>query len=94
MARFGKLYKLVKITRMVRLLKVVKSQGKVFSNLTDMFKLGEGFERFMSQFMIFLMMSHFIACLWIMTADLGSNNEVDKYGEEGEATNWILANGY
>ena len=79
---------------MVRLLKVVKSQGKMFSNLSNMFKVGEGFERFISQFMIFIMMSHFIACLWIMTADLGGDSEIDKHGDEAEPINWITANGY
>ena len=71
--RIGKLYKLVKITRLIRVLKLFKSKGKLFKQLNSFFSLGEGFERLVFTLLIFLMLSHFMACFWIFTAQLSTN---------------------
>lgn len=74
MSRIGKLYKLVRITRLLRLVKVVKGKGKFLNKLGHVFKIGEGLERFMFSFVIFLMFSHFSACFWIFTAEISEEN--------------------
>lgn len=79
---------------MLRLFKIFKQQGKIFQHLTEFLKVGEGFERFVFSLLIFIMISHFIACLWILTADVSSGGERDKNGVLSESTNWIIANNY
>ena len=91
-ARIGKLYKLIKITRLVRLLKVIKQQGKLLHRLNEIFQLGAGFEKLSFFIMVFLMLSHFMACFWIFTADL-SIDDMEQSEIMGE-TNWILQGGY
>ena len=68
-ARVGRLYKLVKLTRLVRILKIIKVQQKKMSKKSikdpnqDVFV---GFERLLFFILIFIMMTHIVACLWIM----------------------------
>ena len=97
--RIGKLYKLVKITRLFRVLKLFKSKGKLFRQLNSFFSLGEGFERLVFTLLIFLMLSHFMACFWIFTAQLSTNFIQDPDNEtnvipDPENNNWIIANGF
>ena len=103
-ARIGKLYKLVKITRLIRLFKVIKQQGKIFGKLNDIFKIGHGLERLMFFIMIFLMLSHLMACLWIFTADLSidepimeninNGNSTKTKNQDEYSTNWVIDGGY
>jgi len=92
--RIGKLYKLVKITRLVRLIKVIKQQGKIFDRLNDIFKIGEGFERLLFSLLLFLMLCHFMACVWVFTADMSvdelQHEEHDEMIEDSTTTNWII----
>ena len=65
-ARVGRLYKLIKLTRLLRVVKIVKEQGKFFKFFTDVLKVAAGFERLGFFIMIFLMLCHISACLWII----------------------------
>ena len=54
------------------------------SSLNNMFTIGEGLEKFSFLLMCFLMICHFMACIWVFTADLSVDSQ-----ESGES-NWIL----
>jgi len=69
-ARVGRLYKLVKLTRLFRMLKVVKQKSKLLSYLNEFLKIGFGFERLLFFFLIFFLLAHLAACLWIIFATL------------------------
>jgi hypothetical protein len=68
--RLPKLYKLIKMTRLVRMLKIVKERNKLVKYLGEILKIGVGFERLMFFVLIFLMMCHIIACLWIFVGKI------------------------
>lgn len=75
--RAGKLYKLIKVTRLVRLLKVIKQKGKLINTLNNIFNLGRGFEKLSFIALIFLMICHLMACIWIFIADLMGDEAID-----------------
>jgi hypothetical protein len=69
-ARVGKLYKLIKITRLIRLLKVIKKSSNVLKSFNEKFKIGAYFEKLAFFLLIFLLLSHVMACIWIFTAEM------------------------
>ena len=69
-ARIGRLYKLMKLTRLVKMLKLVKDRSKILQQLKDIFKIGAGFERLFFAIFLFLILSHIVSCLWVVTANL------------------------
>ncbi|CDW89496.1 cation channel family protein [Stylonychia lemnae] len=64
-ARIGKLYKLVKMARLTRMLKIVKERKKLVKYLNEVLKIGIGFERLLFLMLIFIVLCHIFACLWI-----------------------------
>lgn len=84
--RVGKLYKLIKITRLVRLLKVIKQQQKIMKKLNKMFNLGRGIEKLTFIVLIFLMVCHLMACIWIFIAEFED--------PDGQTVNWISKFGF
>ena len=67
--RIGKLYKLVKIIRMVRLMKVAQ-QGKFLKQISKYFEVSEDMEKILFLLVVFIMIGHFISCIWILIADM------------------------
>lgn len=63
--RLPKIYKLIKMTRLVRMLKIVKERNKLVKYLSEILKIGVGFERLLFFVLLFLITCHIIACLWI-----------------------------
>lgn len=82
--RIGKLYKIIRMTKMVRLLKIAKVRNKLVKDLSEMLKIGVGFERLLFLLVIFLLMIHIIACLWIFIAKFDETNK----------NNWIYSKDY
>ncbi|CDW86372.1 cation channel family protein [Stylonychia lemnae] len=80
--RIGKIYKIIKMTRLVRMLKIVKERSKFVKYLNEVLKIGIGFERLLFMILIFLVLCHITACLWIFTARF----------DEGSKINWIFQN--
>ena len=68
-ARIGRLYKLIKLTRLVKMLKLVKDRSKIIKQINDIFKIGVGFERLFFFIFLFLILSHIVSCLWVITAN-------------------------
>lgn len=83
-SRMGKIYKVIRMTKLVRLLKIAKVRNKLYKNLSEVLKIGVGFERLMFLFVIFMLLVHVIACLWIFIAIF----------EPTSKDNWIYAKGY
>jgi Trk-type K+ transport system membrane component len=68
LAKIGRLYKLIKLTKLLRILKIVKEKSKLLKYVREVVKLGYGFERLVFFVLIFLLISHIVACMWIFVA--------------------------
>ena len=68
LAKIGRLYKLIKLTKLLRVLKIVKERSKLLKYVREVVKLGFGFERLVFMTIIFLLVTHIIACLWVFFA--------------------------
>ena len=93
-ARVGKLYKLVKLTRLLRILKIMKEKSKLLKYLNNVMKLGQGFERLFFFLLIFFMMCHLLACLWVLIAsfsDEDANKWVDSFPDHKESDLYLVA---
>jgi Ion transport protein len=74
-ARIGKLYKIIRMTRMVRMLKIVKERNKLVKYLNEILKIGVGFERLMFMMLIFMVLQHVAACIWVFVARFDPTNK-------------------
>jgi hypothetical protein len=52
------------------MLKVVKQKSKLLSYINEFLKIGFGMERLLFFLIVFLILSHLAACLWIIIASL------------------------
>jgi len=66
--KLPKLYRLIKMTRLVRILKIVKERNKLVKYLQEILKIGVGFERLLFFILLFFVLSHIVACLWIFAS--------------------------
>lgn len=66
--RIGKLYKIIRMTKMVRLLKIAKVRNKLVKDVSELLRIGVGFERLLFLLIIFLLLVHIIACFWVFIA--------------------------
>lgn len=83
-ARIGKLYKIIRMTRMVRMLKIVKERNKLVKYLNEILKIGVGFERLLFMMLIFLVLQHVAACVWVFVARFDPTDKM----------NWIYQGGF
>lgn len=74
--RLGKLSKLLKLLKLLRVLKVLKNQSKIMDQMNSFVTLDMGINRIMFFFAIFLMLSHIVSCLWIISANMMDDEEV------------------
>ena len=91
-ARVGQLYKIIRITRMIRMLKVFKDRSKMARNMTEILRMGIGFERFLYMMFVYLLAQHIIACIWIYVAlynEDSKKNWIYEYGM-GDSSNLEL----
>lgn len=78
-ARIGKLYKVIRMLRLIRLFKIIKERNSLGKYMTEVLRIGLGFERFIFMLIIYLILQHIIACIWIFTAKF----------DESSKKNWI-----
>jgi hypothetical protein len=82
-ARVGRLYKLVKLSKLLRMMKILKNRNKILKQLTEMLKIGLGFERLFFFVLLFFLAIHLAACFWLITASMltsGDNiDEIDSF---------------
>lgn len=101
-ARVGRLYKLVKLTRLLRILKIIKEKSKLLRYINEILKIGLGFERLFFFILLFLILCHICACLWIIIAVLNAEGPeisldfdetwMGKYVDTEQYTNTELYN--
>lgn len=92
--RIGKLYRLVKLSRLLRVAKIVKQKNQILKYINDALKMSLGFERLFFFVIVFMLLCHICACLWIIMAKIvndeykGTWMESIKYNDDGTATNY------
>lgn len=91
--RLPKLYKLIKMTRLVRMLKIVKERNKLVKYLTEILRIGVGFERLLFFLLIFLILCHIVTCIWIFTSRFQGDFS-DKNFCIDHPNNWACAGGF
>lgn len=80
-SRLGRISKIVRMIKMVRLLKIAKVHSKLMKNFQQVVQIAGGLERLVFLLLIFLILIHVIACLWIFIAKF----------DEGSKENWIYS---
>lgn len=65
--------------RLIRLFKIIKERNSLGKYMTEVLRIGLGFERFIFMLIIYLILQHIIACIWIFTARF----------DEDSKKNWI-----
>lgn len=81
-ARFGRFYKLIKLTRLLRILKIMRERNKLMKYLSDILKIGLGFERLFFFILIFMLVLHITTCLWVITATIYDEEYVGTWLEK------------
>ena len=84
-ARMGRLYKIAKLFRLVRVLKFMKDQSKLLKQIHEILKIGAGLESLFFFLIVFLLLTHIGACMWITIAQL----EMDFRQTEDYKTTWL-----
>ena len=69
------MYKLLKLTRLLKMLRIVRERSKLAKYMKDIMKVGIGFERLSFFIFMFLLLSHIVSCLWVLTAMLYDDRE-------------------
>jgi hypothetical protein len=69
-ARFPRLFRLIKITKFVRMYNDMNTKRKKLVNVNDNLKISSGVERLIWFLFIFILTVHLIACFWIMLAKM------------------------
>jgi len=69
---------------MVRVLKIVQLNNKFIKNLGEMLKINAGFERLIFLSLLFFVLEHVVACIWIFIANFNP----------GDKDNWIYQKGF
>ena len=65
-ARIGRLYKLVRLTRLLKVLRIMKDRNKFMNLISDVLKVGLGFERLFFFLLLAILLCHIVACLWLI----------------------------
>ena len=87
--RLPKIYKLIKITRLVRMLKIVKERNKLVKYLSEILKIGVGFERLLFFILLSLIICHIMACFWIFAGRIHQGDRTLAQFCENQQPNWI-----
>ena len=79
LAKLGRLYKVLRLIKLVRLLKLGKSQNNLFSKVKEFLHISVAFERLTMFTLVFAMICHIVACLWIIISSF----------EEDDPNTWL-----
>lgn len=75
LARIGRMYKLVKLTRLLKMLKIIKDRSRLLKYANEALKMGAGFERLFFFVFLFLILSHVVSCLWVLTGNINDTTD-------------------
>ena len=67
-ARIGRMYKLIKLARLLRILKILKQDSTAMKFFGNIFNSGAGSERLFMFILLFFVICHITACLWLFIA--------------------------
>lgn len=81
-ARIGRLYKLMNLTKLFRILKMVSNYSRLKSHLNDFMKVGFGYERLFFFFIFLMLICHLSACMWIISAQFVSDTWTGTWVED------------
>jgi hypothetical protein len=73
--RIGRMYKLLKLMRLFRTFKMVKEKNKILHYMQKYLNIGVGMQRLIVFGILFVIITHIVACLWIITASFANNAE-------------------
>lgn len=65
----------MKFVKLLRLIKIVKGQKKIMSQMNSFMQIGIGMDRIMFFMAMFLMLSHITTCLWVICANFMDADE-------------------
>ena len=57
------------------MLKLVKERSRILKYVNEIMKTGVGFERLFFFLVMFMMLSHIVSCLWVLTASINDSKE-------------------
>lgn len=57
------------MTRLLRILKIIKERTKLLKYLNDLLRIGLGVERLIFFSFLFVVMLHFLTCVWVITGE-------------------------
>lgn len=81
-AKFSKIYKIIRLTRLAKVFKLLKNNKSIISKLTEKLRISNGIERLIIFFCFFVLFVHVAACMFIVLAELESEDYVS----------WIMRN--
>ena len=79
--RIPRLYRLIKMTKLVRMIKLLKSRSQMLKYISKIYKVDAAVERLIWFLIIFLLMIHILACIWIF---------IGEYYMYDTVSNWIM----
>ena len=65
-----RLYKLIRLMKLVRMLKILRERSKIIEYVNKIFKLKPAAERLIVFFLLVLLFTHTMSCLWYFLAKL------------------------
>ena len=75
LVRIGRVSKLVKLTRLLKMLKLIKEKTKIVKFTNEALKIGSAKDRLSFFVLIFLLLSHVVSCLWVLSATFFDSKE-------------------
>lgn len=91
--KLPKLYRLIKMTRLIRMFKILKQRNKLVKYMGEFMKIGVGFERLLFFLLLFLIICHIVACLWIFTSKIQGDPKITDFCGDN-SKNWICEGGF
>ena len=77
--RLGRIYRIIKMTKLLRIMKIIKEKSKIMKYLNEILKVGLGFERLVFFVILFFIMNHVIACVWVLLAKMTAEFTVETH---------------
>lgn len=77
LAKFGRLYKLIKLTKLIRLIRIVKNQKILMGYIQSVFRVSVGIKRLLFFCLIFFILCHITACMFILVADFENSESFE-----------------
>ena len=74
------MYKLIKLTKLLRILKVLRNRSNIMKKVEESLKIGVGMQRLIFFFIMFIVFTHILSCMWILSAGFNDGEENQYLG--------------